>query len=204
MRSAVLERMPSMERITDTANNKEPNDKKEEKAPATEKPVVNLTQPNQANDLLDLLVDPSPTIPPHQPTKDTTSGGALLDLLGGIELAGITPLIAFNKNGLMIEFSFQRADSLLSITMRASNSTGSDMTDFVFQAAIPKSFQIQILSPSGNIIPAFNNGAVTQVIKLLNPQKQPLKMRLRLCYSQTGNAVQETCEISHFPPQCWQ
>uniref|UniRef100_A0A671LZ55 AP-1 complex subunit gamma-1-like n=1 Tax=Sinocyclocheilus anshuiensis TaxID=1608454 RepID=A0A671LZ55_9TELE len=56
-------------------------------------------------------------------------------------LAGIPPMTAYNKNGLKIEFTFERANpnpNIAVITIHATNSTEADMTEFVFQAAVPK------------------------------------------------------------------
>lgn len=50
-------------------------------------------------------------------------------------------MTAYNKNGLKIDFTFERANpnpSIAVITIHASNATEADMTDFVFQAAVPK------------------------------------------------------------------
>lgn len=41
----------------------------------------------------------------------------------------------------------------------------------VFSLAFLQTFQLQLLSPSSSVIPAFNSGTITQVIKVLNPQK---------------------------------
>uniref|UniRef100_A0A8C4ZYY7 Adaptor related protein complex 1 subunit gamma 1 n=1 Tax=Gadus morhua TaxID=8049 RepID=A0A8C4ZYY7_GADMO len=81
---------------------------------------------------------------------------------------------SFWTNGLKIEFTFERATpnpNIAVITIHASNTTDADMTEFVFQAAVPKTFQLQLLSPSSNVVPALNQGTVTQVIRVLNPQK---------------------------------
>uniref|UniRef100_A0A8B9BP46 Adaptor related protein complex 1 subunit gamma 1 n=1 Tax=Anser brachyrhynchus TaxID=132585 RepID=A0A8B9BP46_9AVES len=94
--------------------------------------------------------------------------------------------------------------SVTVITIQASNSTELDMTDFVFQAAVPKTFQLQLLSPSSSVIPAFNSGTITQVIKVLNPQKQQLRMRIKLTYNHKGSAMQDLAEVNNFPPQSWQ
>uniref|UniRef100_A0AAR2LCI9 AP-1 complex subunit gamma n=1 Tax=Pygocentrus nattereri TaxID=42514 RepID=A0AAR2LCI9_PYGNA len=135
----------------------------------------------QANDLLDLLGgnDVVPVIQTTLPTKPASAGGELLDLLGDLSLSGIPPMTAYNKNGLKIEFTFERSNpnpNISVITIHASNSTEADMTDFVFQAAVPKTFQLQLLSPSSNIVPALNQGNVTQVIRVLNPQKVRLSV----------------------------
>lgn len=50
-------------------------------------------------------------------------------------------MTAYNKNGLKIDFTFERANpnpNIAVITIHASNTTDADMTDFVFQAAVPK------------------------------------------------------------------
>ena len=55
----------------------------------------------------------------------------------------ISPITAFDKNGLKIVFQFERcADNPLtiSITMIATNTTDQPMNDFLFQAAVPKVF----------------------------------------------------------------
>ncbi|XP_048464139.1 AP-1 complex subunit gamma-1-like [Rhincodon typus] len=86
----------------------------------------------------------------------------------------IPSIIAYDQNGLKIEFSFERSKAntnMLFITLRASNSTEMDMSNFVLQAAVPKSFQLQLMSPSGSNIPARNSGAVTQLMRVLNTQK---------------------------------
>ena len=52
-------------------------------------------------------------------------------------------MTAFEKNGLKVVFTFQRTPnpmdpSLIAITLNATNSTPSPMTEFVFQCAVPK------------------------------------------------------------------
>ncbi|KAL4234218.1 AP-1 complex subunit gamma-1 [Mactra antiquata] len=117
------------------------------------------------------------------------------------------PIVAFNKNGLLIEFRCERdndsgAQSIINV--KASNTSPKPMSEFVFQAAVPKSFQLQLQSPSGNVLPPLNGGTVTQVIKINNPQKQPIRVRLKLSYSQDGNTVTEIGEVSSFPVELWQ
>ncbi|XP_030232090.1 AP-1 complex subunit gamma-1 isoform X1 [Gadus morhua] len=183
-------------------------------------PVIQTSMPTKppssGGELLDLLGDlsltggptsaPVSTGPPPQP-------GFLLDglssqnLFNDISAAGIPSMTAYNKNGLKIEFTFERATpnpNIAVITIHASNTTDADMTEFVFQAAVPKTFQLQLLSPSSNVVPALNQGTVTQVIRVLNPQKQQLRMRIKLTYSHKGSAVQDLAEVNNFPPQSWQ
>ncbi|ETE68166.1 AP-1 complex subunit gamma-1 [Ophiophagus hannah] len=242
MRSALLERMPVLEKLaangpTDVT---QPNGEAEPTILETKPPLSSLPPASQANDLLDLLGsnDITPVISTAPSSKAASAGGELLDLLGDLNPttgpaapapqipqppflldglsspsifndipSGIPPITAYNKNGLKIDFAFERSNtnpSVTVITIQASNSTDVDMTDFVFQAAVPKTFQLQLLSPSSSSIPAFNTGTITQVIKVLNPQKQQLRMRIKLTYNHKGSAMQDLAEVNSFPPQSWQ
>ncbi|XP_030366788.1 AP-1 complex subunit gamma-1-like isoform X6 [Strigops habroptila] len=177
-------------------------------------PTAPTSKPASAGgELLDLLGDLNLTgSPVSAPVPQIAQPLFLLDGLPSQPLfsdiaAGIPSITAYNKNGLKIDFTFERSNtnpSVTVITIQASNSTELDMTDFVFQAAVPKTFQLQLLSPSSSVIPAFNSGTITQVIKVLNPQKQQLRMRIKLTYNHKGSAVQDLAEVNNFPPQSWQ
>ncbi|XP_021263846.1 AP-1 complex subunit gamma-1 isoform X4 [Numida meleagris] len=177
-------------------------------------PTAPTSKPASAGgELLDLLGDLNLTgSPVSAPAPQISQPPFLLDGLSSQPLfndiaAGIPSITAYNKNGLKIDFSFERSNtnpSVTVITIQASNSTELDMTDFVFQAAVPKTFQLQLLSPSSSVIPAFNSGTITQVIKVLNPQKQQLRMRIKLTYNHKGSAMQDLAEVNNFPPQSWQ
>ncbi|KAJ8249217.1 hypothetical protein GJAV_G00232440 [Gymnothorax javanicus] len=181
-------------------------------------PVIQTAPPTKpgsaGGELLDLLGDLSLSAPPPLQTVPTANSqpALLLDGLSSEPLfndisAGIPSITAYNKSGLMVEFTFERSNlnpNITVITLHASNSTEVDMLEFVFQAAVPKTFQLQLLSPSSNIIPALKQGTVTQVIKVLNPQKQQLRMRMKLTYVHRGAPVQDMCEVNNFPVQSWQ
>ncbi|XP_023790177.1 AP-1 complex subunit gamma-1 isoform X1 [Cyanistes caeruleus] len=177
-------------------------------------PTAPTIKPASAGgELLDLLGDLNLTgSPVSAPAPQIAQPPFLLDGLTSQPLfndiaAGIPSITAYNKNGLKIDFTFERSNtnpSVTVITIQASNSTELDMTDFVFQAAVPKTFQLQLLSPSSSVIPAFNSGTITQVIKVLNPQKQQLRMRIKLTYNHKGSAMQDLAEVNNFPPQSWQ
>nr|XP_054496609.1 AP-1 complex subunit gamma-1 isoform X3 [Agelaius phoeniceus] len=177
-------------------------------------PTAPTSKPATAGgELLDLLGDLNLTgSPVSAPAPQIAQPPFLLDGLTTQPLfndiaAGIPSITAYNKNGLKIDFTFERSNtnpSVTVITIQASNSTELEMTDFVFQAAVPKTFQLQLLSPSSSVIPAFNSGTITQVIKVLNPQKQQLRMRIKLTYNHKGSAMQDLAEVNNFPPQSWQ
>lgn len=53
-------------------------------------------------------------------------------------LTDIPTTTVFEKNGLKLDFSFERNDEQLTITLKAFNSSSQPMENFVFQAAVPK------------------------------------------------------------------
>nr|CAD7589355.1 unnamed protein product [Timema genevievae] len=186
------------------------------------RPPEPIKQPTTNMDLLDLLGgldlgSPTPegqNPPPPLPVQNNglfninQSSNFLVDgLLGSpSEVTNTLPRItAYEKNGLKITFSLERQQdnsSTTIITMSAVNDSLGPISEFLFQAAVPKTFQLQMLSPSGTILsPA---GLVTQVLKITNPNKAPLRMRIRVSYSVDGLTVQDQAEVNNFPAESWQ
>uniref|UniRef100_A0A673KXL3 AP-1 complex subunit gamma n=1 Tax=Sinocyclocheilus rhinocerous TaxID=307959 RepID=A0A673KXL3_9TELE len=176
MRAAVLERMPVMDKNSPGHTNGDTSGENKEPDPSKPKPVEAglLSEPaSQVCDLLDLLggtdtpLQPNPA-PTSTPT--TTSSADLLDLLGGLE-----PTPVYEKNGLSLEIQCDKqTETEVMVTLIGSNSTQNDITNFNLQAAVPKSVQLQMKAPSGNVIPAHGLGQVTQTVVLNNPNKASL------------------------------
>ena len=139
---------------------------------------------------------------------------------------------AWSNDQLNIKFAFSREGNVLTINLEAANQTLADeITDFVFQgtnlslsipvksrpgpnvvlsfliqtfilAAVPKQLQQQLLPPSSQVISP--GGIVTQTIRVNNPQKLQLKMKLRISYKLNGNQVNTDGVVSNFPAAAWQ
>ncbi|CAH2294471.1 AP-1 complex subunit gamma-1 isoform X1 [Pelobates cultripes] len=211
MRAAILEKMPVEEKSAAGDILGEERRTPVESLPQSQPSSVQTL--SQVTDLLGLLEESPVNVITPVPaadlnvTQNLPNGGSLLDLLDETPVPALPPLVVYNNHGLNVEFSFLRPPTnpaLLVITSCATNSSDSDMTDFQMQAAVPKSVQLQLQAPSGSIVKASGIGAVTQCIRVLNPQKVPLKMRLRFSFSQSGNSAQEICEIGNFPVGTWQ
>ncbi|CAJ0930738.1 unnamed protein product [Ranitomeya imitator] len=185
---------------------KENSDSQSKSTPSISQPVSHVT------DLLGLLEESTDSTPVtlgiSSINQNVPNGGSLLDLLDETpNPAAPLPLVAYNNNGLLVEFSFVRPPSspaLLVINSCATNSSSSDISDFQLQAAVPKNVQIQLQAPSGSSLPASGGGSVTQSLRILNPQKVPLRMRLRLSFTHNGHLVQEISEVNNFPAEAWQ
>nr|XP_060635989.1 AP-1 complex subunit gamma-like 2 [Anolis sagrei ordinatus]XP_060635990.1 AP-1 complex subunit gamma-like 2 [Anolis sagrei ordinatus] len=214
LRASVLEKMPLAEKPGDNEGESEKEQNgKEDNTPNIlhVEPSSNHSQPeksDQVYDLLDLLGGPVDSSV-SQPSTVTPSATSFLDFLGDLNpVATALPCMkVYERDGLLIDFSMERPalePTLLLITATVSNQTPDDIPNFTLQVAVPKSFQVELLPPSGSTVPGQGGAPLTQVIRVLNPKQVPLRMRLRLAYSlPTGAAVQQIEEISSFPESAW-
>lgn len=76
-------------------------------------------------------------------------------------------MVALDKNGLNVTLVPQRMSfgGGLQVTMTATNRSAEPIEQFLFQAAVPKSFAVQMLSPSGTQLAA-GGGVITQEMRL--------------------------------------
>lgn len=158
-------------------------------------------------------------------------GGNLLDELTNNSTSTVASttgvkLTALDKNGLNVILVPQKnvggdGNGCLRVIMSATNNSMNTLEQYLFQAAVPKSFTLQMLSPSGSVLPP--GGTITQEMRLTNSAKvsrhipnsserihhqfhlsifnsqTTLRMRLRISYSVDGNPVLEQAEVSGFP-----
>ncbi|XP_030785848.1 AP-1 complex subunit gamma-like 2 isoform X9 [Rhinopithecus roxellana] len=209
MRAAILEKMPLVERDGPQAD-EEAKQSKEAAQLSEAAPAPTESQASQLLDLLDLL-DRASGDAQHPPPLDPSPGGALVYLLdlpcAPPPPAPIPDLKVFEREGVQLNLSFIRPPenpALLLITITATNSSEGDVTNFICQAAVPKSLQLQLQAPSGNTVPARGGLPITQLFRILNPNKAPLRLKLRLTYNHFHQSVQEIFEVNNLPVESWQ
>jgi len=155
-------------------------------------------------DLLDLLDGgPSATAP-----APATAGDGLLDILGMPSAAPAAaqeapPMVAYEKNGLKITFYPRKeADGSSFVLAKFANSLNVPMTNFVFEAAVPKYVTLTMQPATGQVLPPNTADLVTQSMRCVNSTngEKGLLMRLRIGYVCNGSPVQEMGQIGGFPP----
>ncbi|PPQ68576.1 hypothetical protein CVT25_005419 [Psilocybe cyanescens] len=108
---------------------------------------------------------------------------------------------AYDKNDLKITLTPQTSPTKPGIVMilaRFQVSGGDAATGLSFQAAVPKSQQLQMLPMSNSNI---NPGAVeTQQMRVVAPVGSNVRLRLRIAYSLAGQNYQEQVDFAGFPP----
>ncbi|XP_067389225.1 AP-1 complex subunit gamma-like 2 isoform X2 [Emydura macquarii macquarii] len=200
LRASLLEKMPPVEPPDPGAEPAAEDAGAESVAPGSGPPHDGP----QVADLLDLLGG-APAAPPAAP-----AAASLLDLLADVTSGAppIPPLPVWEGAGLRLDFAFQRPPgdpALLLVTAQASRTQPGAATGFLLQAAVPKSLQVELEPPSGTTVPGPDGPPQTQRLRVWNPHRVPLRMRLRLAFTPpAGPPVQETLEINNFPLATWQ
>ncbi|KAJ3790407.1 adaptin N terminal region-domain-containing protein [Lentinula aff. detonsa] len=108
---------------------------------------------------------------------------------------------AYEKNSLKITLTPQTSPAKPGVVMilaRFQVSGGTPATGLSFQAAVPKSQQLQML-PMSN--PDISPGSVeTQQMRVIAPVGSAVRLRLRISYAINGQSVQDQVDFSGFPP----
>uniref|UniRef100_A0A452UIE1 AP-1 complex subunit gamma n=1 Tax=Ursus maritimus TaxID=29073 RepID=A0A452UIE1_URSMA len=208
LRAAILEKMPLVERGgTQDEEAKESKEAQLSEAAlvSTEPPVRRPEAPRGRG--LGRASTPSPAPSALSPRPPTCYLPHTLSCFSLHTPASVPNLRVFEREGLQLNLSFVRppeTPALLLITVTAVNTSGADVTHFVCQAAVPKSCQLQLQAPSGDTVPAQGGLPVTQLLRIFNPNKAPLRLKLRLTYHHLGQSVQEIFEVNNLPAETWQ
>ncbi|KAI0923769.1 clathrin associated protein complex large subunit, variant 2 [Taiwanofungus camphoratus] len=171
------------------------------------------TQKSTVDDILGLFGStstPSPVPAPSQPSPFATSN----DVQSAFNLPQtstspsqaptqprLTAYPAYEKNELRITLTPQTSPArpgLVNILARFQVTGSNPVTGLNFQAAVPKSQQLQML-PMSN--PDIHPGAVeNQQMRVMAPVGANVRLRLRIAYSLAGRAVQDQVDFNGFPP----
>nr|XP_026501634.1 AP-1 complex subunit gamma-1 isoform X4 [Vanessa tameamea] len=227
LRPALLERMPPMEAGAPEHDAEPEHDKPPPEQDALldliigSEPLSNgdmehapappTNNNSTTNDILDLLSGldlstpsvPTPTTAVSVTNNNMATPSLLLDGLFApaqppVQPQAETVVRALERNGVLVELVAQRGGDTAALTMRARSSASTTITDFLFQAAVPRTFRLDMMSPSGTVLTP--QGEITQLLKITNPSKTPLRLRIRVSYNIDGNPILEQAEVNNFPP----
>ncbi|KAI9296701.1 Adaptor protein complex AP-1 gamma subunit [Neoconidiobolus thromboides FSU 785] len=171
----------------------------------TSSPIQSSSNTN-TNSLVDLLGDVSLNTN-TQSTMTSSSTNNVMDLLNSSNQSQSnntspkdTGYLAYNKKGLIITLSPEKDNSnpnVMNILTKFQNQSGSSINQLQFQVAVPKSQRVQLQPPSSSEITP--NGNVTQLFRVANPSKVPIRLRLRIGFNINGENIMEVVEFSGFP-----
>lgn len=163
--------------------------------PQVQAPVVNN------NPIVDLLGGSAPN----------QTGDMLADMLGGglgtpapapaPALPTITP---YQKNGLAVEFSFEKDPAQSSTTVirgKYTNTGTGQISNLTLLAAVPKYLQLRMEQASGNTLNPGSGMQINQSISVTNTLQgqKPIQMRLKLDYALNGQPCSDVVSVMNFP-----
>lgn len=143
-------------------------------------PSTPVVPPSTTNDLVNNINSNGNNILSMMPSVTSPIfGGNLLDDLTNNSTSNVASsngakLTALDKNGLNVILVPQKnmggdGNGCLRVIMSATNNSMNTLEQYLFQAAVPKSFTLQMLSPSGSVLPP--GGTITQEMRLTNSAK---------------------------------
>ncbi|PBK60501.1 gamma-adaptin [Armillaria solidipes] len=113
----------------------------------------------------------------------------------------LTSYPAYDRNELKITLTPQTSPTrpgVVLILARFQVTGGNAVTGLTFQAAVPKSQQLQMQPMSS---PHVNPGSTeTQQMRVISPPGANVRLRLRISFTLAGRAVQDQVDFSGFPP----
>jgi len=113
----------------------------------------------------------------------------------------LTSYTAYDKNELTITLTPQTSAArpgVVNIMARFQVSGTNTVTGLHFQAAVPKTQQLQMLPMSNSDV---QPGATeTQQMRVVAPPGSNVRLRLRVAFTLAGQAIQDQVDFSGFPP----
>ncbi|KAF3687921.1 ADP-ribosylation factor-binding protein [Channa argus] len=125
-----------------------------------------------------------------------------------IKSSSLEPITLYDYAGVRVSLHFAKDSppghpGIAVIVISTVNTSPLDVTDFVFQAAVPKTMLVKLQPASGTHLPPYNPllppPAISQVLLLANPEKRKVRLRFRLTLTHGRQQLNETREVDNFP-----
>ncbi|KAF9963882.1 clathrin associated protein complex large subunit [Modicella reniformis] len=170
---------------------------------STPAPVASPPASNAGGNILDLLggditmtaTSPTPAPAPSRPAPASSNGSST----GQQKSYSV-----YSKNGFSVTFTPQRDSgnpnvvNILTTFRNDAGESGGAIDGVEFHAAVTKTQQMQMRPASSSEIAP--GGNATQLIKIANPQKTPVRLRLKIVYITANHGkVEELSEFAGFP-----
>ncbi|KAM5533832.1 hypothetical protein V8D89_012495 [Ganoderma adspersum] len=178
---------------------------------STGSPAPAAPQRNVAQDILGLFDSPAAPSPAPSPPQQAAPAQSMQSIFGATAVvpqaaspppaAAPSGYTAYDKNEVRITLTPQTSATRPGLVRIIANfqATGANIvSELNFQAAVPKSQQLQMAPISSPIIQP--GSTETQELRVLTPVGAAIRLKLRIAYSIAGRVVQEETVFSGFPP----
>ncbi|KAI6010702.1 adaptin N terminal region-domain-containing protein [Pisolithus orientalis] len=187
--------------------------------PHQPQPVLHSHHPSHktaVQDILGLFDSPKPSTPSSAAVPSSTPQSAFSLLQTQVQPVSspqpvsvqssgaprLTSYPAYEKNELKITLTPQTSAArpgIVNIMARFQVTGSNTATGVNFQAAVPKSQQLQMLPMSNSDIRP--SATETQQMRVIAPPGANIRLRLRVSYTLAGQAIQDQVDFSGFPPE---
>ena len=156
-------------------------------------------------DILGTATEPQQSIKTESVDGITGGNDGSGDILGlfGSPAKGTPPLVAYDNNGLRVDFNFDCAgNGATTINLVFANTGGAHIDKLVFQAAVPKFLKLEFSPLSSDSIAA--GSTATQTIRMTNSQfgKKKPAMKLKVSVTAMGETKTDMVTVTDFPSNC--
>ncbi|XP_043793445.1 ADP-ribosylation factor-binding protein GGA3 isoform X2 [Apis laboriosa] len=121
---------------------------------------------------------------------------------------GINPPITVieEKNGISVVLHFARDNprkDVFVVVITTMSKNLKPLTNYLFQAVVPKRCKCRLQSPSGTELPGHNPflppSAITQIMLIANPTKETVSLKFMLSYTMDDETFTEMGEVEKLP-----
>jgi AP-1 complex subunit gamma-1 len=166
--------------------------------------LLNITQPstNNISNPITPMVSSSNIMTPISATPITSIPATPFTPLSAASAIQKEENVLYYKNGLKITFEPSNENPIIVVLKTKYQADPSYVIDKInLLVAVPKSMKLQINPPSASVCTP--DSPINQIIKIANPSKSPIKIRIKLSYSSNGNQVNEMFDYSSFSESLW-
>ncbi|XP_077426083.1 ADP-ribosylation factor-binding protein GGA2-like isoform X2 [Vanacampus margaritifer] len=125
-----------------------------------------------------------------------------------IKPSQLEPITIYDQGGIHVSLHFARDPppahpGVAVVVISTVNTSSLEVTDFIFQAAVPKTMSVKLQPATTTHLPPYNPlqppPAIAQVILLANSHKCKMRLRYKLTLTQGRQQLTEIGEIQNFP-----
>ncbi|XP_049792651.1 ADP-ribosylation factor-binding protein GGA2 isoform X4 [Schistocerca nitens] len=129
--------------------------------------------------------------------------------LDSIKPGSVPPLTVLDeKNGVSVILHFAKdrpREDVSVVVVTTISKNPSPLTNYLFQAVVPKSCKLRLQPPSGSELPGHSPflppSAITQVMLIANPRKEPVSLKFMISYSMDDDTITEMGEVEQLPSE---
>lgn len=127
--------------------------------------------------------------------------------LESIKSSHLKPVTLLDRAGIHVSLHFAacppgRPDVAV-LVMSTVNTSALAVTDYLFQAAVPKTMCVKLQPPSGTQLRAYNPllppPAISQLLLLANPEEASVRLRYKLTLTHGDQQLHETGDVNSLP-----